>query len=94
MGGDAALSNHVGRRDSTGFPSTPRAQISYPTSASWSFKATLNVLQTNALSLLAPFLLARSRLLKTNPYACLGVMVQASSSGRHVETEGPNHSCL
>jgi len=35
-------------------------------------KATLNVLQTDALPFLAPLLLARSRLLKTNPYVLKG----------------------
>jgi hypothetical protein len=95
------LDSSTRRKVSQSQPTRPRPQSSRVcpqsrtrsrqprTSAGSSFNATLNVLQTNALSLLAPFLLARSRPLKTNPYACPGVMVQASSSGRHDETEGP-----
>ena len=57
-------SDHVGYHDSTALPSpsTPRVQTSYPTTFSWIFRGVLNVVQTNALSLLAPL---PTRLLST-----------------------------
>jgi hypothetical protein len=59
-----------------------------------SFKAALNVFQTNAVPFVAPCLPACSRALKTNPYACLGVAIMASSSGPQDAAEGAYHSCL
>jgi len=57
-------------------------QTSYPTSASGSFKATLIVVETNALPFLVPCLLAHSRGLKTNPFVCRVVADMASSPGQ------------